>query len=164
VPKTAGLTGVTGEHYVAAELSRRGFLVTLTRGNAPGVDLLAYDPESRRTVACQVKTADGSRGKRRVEWMLKQGDDDPEKVRSDFFIFVFLPADSAPPEFRIVPSKTVAHLVHEDHSQWLSTPGRRGQQHSTENTIRIFRDAERKWLGNWDLILNAAKARRSAAD
>ena len=34
--RTTGLTGAAGEYYVAAELSRRGWLATVTIKNAPG--------------------------------------------------------------------------------------------------------------------------------
>ena len=53
----ANLTGVAGEHYAAAELARRDFLVTLTRGNAPGIDILAYHLPTEKTLRIQVKTA-----------------------------------------------------------------------------------------------------------
>jgi HD-like signal output (HDOD) protein len=56
----ANLVGTAGEHFTAGELSRLGFLVTLTRGNAPGIDILAYHPATQRTVALQVKTAHSS--------------------------------------------------------------------------------------------------------
>ena len=34
-----------GQFYVAAELTRRGYLVSLTLGNAPVVDLLVVSPD-----------------------------------------------------------------------------------------------------------------------
>jgi len=37
------LTGVAGAYYVAAELSRRGIVATMTLRNTPGVDILASD-------------------------------------------------------------------------------------------------------------------------
>jgi len=36
-----GLTGVAGEFNVAAELSRRGYIATLTQRNTRGIDILA---------------------------------------------------------------------------------------------------------------------------
>src|SRR5204862_3077508 len=60
VPQRAtGLTGAAGEYYVAAELSRRGWPATATITNAPGTDVLAQDPETKRTVAIQTKTSSG---------------------------------------------------------------------------------------------------------
>ena len=37
----SALAGVAGEFYVAAELSRRNYLATLTQRNAKGIDVLA---------------------------------------------------------------------------------------------------------------------------
>lgn len=34
------LTGVAGEYFVAAELSRRGFIASITMRNSPGIDIL----------------------------------------------------------------------------------------------------------------------------
>jgi hypothetical protein len=48
------LTGMTGVYYVAAESSRRGYVVAITSRNAPGVDVLAI--KGSRRVDIQVKT------------------------------------------------------------------------------------------------------------
>jgi hypothetical protein len=40
-PLTTVLSGVSGEYFVAAELSRRGFIASLTLKNAQGIDILA---------------------------------------------------------------------------------------------------------------------------
>ena len=90
----SGIVGMSGEHFTAAELAHRGYLVTLTRGNAPGIDILAYFPETRDTAALQIKTADGSK-KRRGEWIMNQKDEDAAAVRSDAFIFGSGPEISA---------------------------------------------------------------------
>ena len=37
----------TAQFFVAAELTRRGYLVTFTLGNAKDVDLLAVSPKAR---------------------------------------------------------------------------------------------------------------------
>ena len=47
--------GMIGTYAVASELSRQGWIVVPTYGNAPGVDLLASRLD--RTVGIQVKTA-----------------------------------------------------------------------------------------------------------
>jgi hypothetical protein len=52
-----GLTGAAGEYYVAAELSRRGWLATVTIKNSPGTDVLAQRLGTGRVVSIQVKTA-----------------------------------------------------------------------------------------------------------
>ena len=58
-PTTAGQrirTGIAGEFFVAAELSKRGWVATLTAKNMPGYDILAVRPDTERHVRIDVKT------------------------------------------------------------------------------------------------------------
>jgi len=151
----SNLVGVAGEHFAAGELTRRGFLVTLTRGNAPGIDILAYHPETKKSVALQVKTASGS-NQSIGKWIMSQKDEDEEAVRSDAFIFIRLPELPDLPEYSIVPSQTVAKAIYDDHRRWLATPGSKGQQRSTKNTMRHFKDPAGKWRSRWGIILELA--------
>ena len=48
--------GRAGEHYVAAELNRRGAYASPFSGNVPGIDIVATDSEQKRMVYIQVKT------------------------------------------------------------------------------------------------------------
>lgn len=153
---TSGLIGVAGERFAAAELARRGFLVTLTRGNAPGIDILAYLPETKRTVECQVKATDGSK-KPAGEWLLTSKDENRDHLRSKFFIFVYIPGDGAPPQYSIVPSGEVARKIRADFQQWANTPGKKGQQRSVDNTIRKFVDPSGAWRNQWGLIEEYAR-------
>ncbi len=143
----SNLVGVAGEHFAAGELARRGFLVTLTRGNAPGIDILAYHPETKKTVALQVKAALGG-NQARGKWIMSQKDEDEAAVR--------LPEPPDPAEYSIVPSRTVAKAIYADHRSWLATPGSKGQQRSTKNTMRHFKDPAGKWRDRWDIILALA--------
>ena len=151
----ANLVGTAGEHFTAGELSRLGFLVTLTRGNAPGIDILAYHPATRRTVALQVKTAHSS-NQRSGTWIMNAKDSDEQHLRSQAFVFVRFGAPPSSPEFSVVRSLTVARQLHRDHSAWEATPGRKGQPRSLKTTIRIFEDSKGKWRDRWDIILKLA--------
>ena len=51
------LTGVAGEYFVAAELSRRGFIASITMRNSPGIDTLATDIRAKKAVTIQCKTS-----------------------------------------------------------------------------------------------------------
>ncbi len=51
------LTGVAGEYFVAAELSRRGFIASITMRNTRGIDILATNPEAKRAVTIQRKSS-----------------------------------------------------------------------------------------------------------
>ena len=52
-----GLTAAAGKYYVAAELSLRGWLATVTIRKAPATNVLARDPATDWVVAIQTKTA-----------------------------------------------------------------------------------------------------------
>jgi hypothetical protein len=49
-------TGIAGEFFVAGELSKRGWVATLTAKNTPDVDILAERPSGEPRVRIQVKT------------------------------------------------------------------------------------------------------------
>ena len=48
--------GRAGEHYVAAELNKRGAYASPFAGNVPGIDIVATDSKHERMVYIQVKT------------------------------------------------------------------------------------------------------------
>ena len=54
--KSNNLTGLAGEYYVCAELCRLKILALIAPKNNPLFDVVAIDPESKRTVSIQVKT------------------------------------------------------------------------------------------------------------
>jgi hypothetical protein len=50
------LVGVAGEYFVAAELSLRGYLASITLRNSRGIDIIASNADGTKTVSIQVKT------------------------------------------------------------------------------------------------------------
>lgn len=142
---STGLSGVAGEYFVAAELSRRGYIASLTLKNTRGVDILASNLDATRSVGIQVKTNQSS-GK---EWMLNQKIE-TEVATNLFFVFVRL-NELGSPEYHVVAREEVSRTVRESHSRWISTPGMRGQARK-ETPMRKFRDVENRYLGRWDLL------------
>ena len=63
---TKSLSGAAGQYFVAAELSRRGIIATVTLRNARGIDILASNESATRSVSIQVKTNQYSERK----WLL----------------------------------------------------------------------------------------------
>ena len=51
------LAGVAGEYLVAAELSRRGFIASITMRNPRGIDILATNAVAKRAVTIQCKSS-----------------------------------------------------------------------------------------------------------
>ena len=97
------LAGVAGEYFVAAELSRRGFIASITMRNTRGIDILATNAEAKRAVTIQCKS---SRDKNK-SWILS---DKAEHFTSKnhYYVFVKLGAETERPAYHIVPSKDVA--------------------------------------------------------
>ncbi len=138
-------SGIAGEYLVAAELTRRGLVASLTLKNTQGIDILTSSADGRKQVAIQVKCDQG----KGPGWMLGAK---AEKLaaKSLFYVFVRL-HDGGIPDFHVVPSRIVAQFVTKDNRDWLATPGRGGRPHR-ENPIRIFRDRLNKYRGQWQLL------------
>jgi hypothetical protein len=144
IPTT--LVGVAGEYFVAAELTRRGYVASITLRNTRGVDILATNEAASRHVSIQVKTnTTGRRG-----WMLNEKS---ETVTSEshFYVFVNLTDCGTMPEYFIVPCKVVADFIYTDHRQWLAAKGRQGQQRK-DTPMRRYQDPEGKYRDNWGLL------------
>ena len=61
------LSGIAGEYFVAAELTRRGYVASLTLRNTRGIDILASNADATKSVGIQVKTNQGSKQARNPE-------------------------------------------------------------------------------------------------
>ncbi len=97
------ITGISSEFFVAAELSRRGYIVTLTFGNTKAIDLLVV--KDNTTVAIQVK---GIQRKKSICWNLKR-----TSIRMGMiYVFVNLNSDTlSQPEYFVLTSEEIkAHL------------------------------------------------------
>src|SRR3989337_2561154 len=70
------LTGIAGEYFVAAELSRRGYVASVTLTNTKGIDIMASNMtsthEKSKAIGIQVK----ANSRRRREWVLNQKAED----------------------------------------------------------------------------------------
>jgi hypothetical protein len=144
-PLSTTLSGVAGEYFVAAELSRRGYVASLTLRNTRGIDILVSNADATKSVGVQVKTKQGIG----ADWVLNK------KVESDaaenlFFVFVTLNSLGAP-DYYVVPKDDVARFVTDNHALWLKTPGRAGRKH-VDNPMRKFKDPEGHYRDKWELL------------
>lgn len=141
------LSGVAGEYFVAAELSRLGYIASLTLRNTRGVDILVANADATRSAGIQVKTTQGDK------WVLSKKDEkgsEPDQAQNLFYVFVRLDSGGAH-AFHVVPRQTIAKHCRETHQNWLTTPGRRGKAHR-DNSMRIFSDPDNRYLNRWDLL------------
>ena len=96
------MTGMQGVYLVAAELTRLGFIVSVTSRNARGADLFATDQSYKTTWSIQVKTS----WKPVSFWPLGKHYKS-ESSRSHVYVFVNLRGGEKP-DYYVVPSKVVA--------------------------------------------------------
>lgn len=92
-----------GVFLTAAELTHRGFIVSLTSRNAFGADLLVTDSKCEHTWSVQVKTNQGTSAN---YWLLSPRCKELA-YDSHVYVFVGLKEDQRP-SFLAVPSKVVA--------------------------------------------------------
>lgn len=140
------LSGVAGEYYVAAQLSARGHLASITLRNTKGVDILCSNGDATKSIAIQVKT-NRSSGR---QWVLT---DKSEGFFAEnlYYVFVNLNDGKRTPDFFVAPSEVVANYIRSNHKEWLDTPGKQGQAHNDSN-MRKFSDLEEIYLDNWEIL------------
>lgn len=145
--KISGIqSGVAGEYFVAAELSRRGYMCSITLKNTKGIDILVSNDNSNKLLGVQVKTNNSNR----KAWVLNKK---AEELSEDNFVYVFtnLKELGQLPDYYIVPSKIVAEYIKKEHHDWLKTPGKSGQAHR-ENDMRMFRDDNEEFKNKWEIL------------
>jgi len=100
--------GMQGVFLAAAELTRRGFVVSLTARNAFGADLLVTD-QCQHAWSVQVKTNQSTSAN---FWLLNAHAENL-KSKSHVYVFVALKGEERP-SFLVVPSRIVAENVCKD--------------------------------------------------
>jgi hypothetical protein len=140
------LAGVAGEYFVAAELSRRGLVASISLRNTRGIDIQVSDSLAASSVTIQCKTSRANK----KNWILR---DTSEKYHSKthFYIFVTLGDILTSPEYHIVPSKIVADYIRKSHKAWMKRLGKNGQPHK-DSSMRRFADYEDAYLNRWDYL------------
>lgn len=103
------VTGMRGVYLVAAELSRRDFIISVTSRSATGADLLVTDHRCRHTASVQVKTMSAHRH----YWLLHQKDRQSAS-KTHVYVFVKLGDKGERDEFFAIPSKTVVKRMYRE--------------------------------------------------
>jgi hypothetical protein len=134
--------GVAGEHLVAARLTLRGFIATITSKNTKLYDIIAYDPKRKKHYKIQVKTGN----KKNPAWPL---DKKNENLVDDDFYYVFVSLFNSE-DYYVVPSKIVSDYIKKNHKDWLKKPSKNGQKHK-DIGLRIFDLLDKNYKNNWSL-------------
>jgi hypothetical protein len=132
-------TGMTGLYLVAAELSSRGFIVTVTSRSAQGADLLVTDGNCHRAFAVQVKTNITTFR----AWFVNKK---TSTLKSRHMVYAFVNLTKKGPAFYLVPSKFVAQNVKTE----LASKTRKG------DWFAVMRNVVERYEDNWK-IFNGGK-------
>lgn len=149
--KDTGLIGAAGVYETLARLSQRGWVATMTPGNTPGVDILAYKTYKGRFLVRQieVKTCNKSQptnsafwGKS-IHWQMHKKHE--KALPNVWYCFVNfneefdvqtgnpLPKGSYPhTSVYLASAKQVAKFVKESHPKWLKNPASKKEHKDTD--------------------------------
>ena len=149
------LIGNAGEHYVVAELLKRGIIAALTPRNAPNFDILATN--HGKTVRIRVKTKTEQYDI--WQWAVKKDRAIFHELadQDDFTVLVNLTEDHQKMNFYVIPTKLINEWLVRDFEKWLATPGKGGRQHNPSNVKRslsykLYKAALEQYHNNWDIL------------
>src|SRR5262245_42068402 len=146
--RPTGLTGAAGEYFVAAELSLRGWLATVTIKNAPYTDVLAQKPLEGLAVAIQTKTSSGGN-----RFQLNSKAEGPSKAQNQWYVFVRLDEDEVGrPRYFVVPHNVMAGALFAQHREWLSGKKRDGSDRRDSAMRSMPLDDIAAYEDRWDLL------------
>lgn len=137
LPTSKGyFTQWAAQFYVAAELARRGYQVTLTLGMAPMRDLLVVSPSGRH-FSVEVK------GLRRPNWWIIG------KPKTDvYYVLTYIPEKTdQPPEFFIMTIKE----VEEEENRHIEDLKKRGRE-VTELEYGFTWKVVFKYRNHWNIL------------
>jgi len=130
-------TGMTGSFLVAAQLSSRGLVTSITSRSAAGADILVTDAECDSAFAVQVKT----NGKSAGFWIL--GKKEPSKG-SDSYIYAFVnignnQSGEVTGDYYLVPSKVVRKIARYGGASWPN--------------YSVYREDIEEYHNNWGIFV-----------
>ena len=123
-------SGLAGELFVAAELLKREYQVSLTLGNAKSIDLFVQKTDESKPITVQVKTLRTSNC-----YLIRSKTINPEQI----YVFVLLHKVGQPVEYFIARGK---ELIEKRFEVWGQDGGEADFAGITMGRIRPFKD---KW-------------------
>ena len=140
-------TARAGEHYVAAELNRRGAYAVTFAGNMPKIDIFACDVDQKRTVRVQVKT------RRTGTWHTSNDEGqklNPRPNETKFWIFVDISKMDASPDYYIVPDWWMRNNIQEACDAYIKKKKGKITTESKHHSVDVKRIG--KWKDRWDIL------------
>ena len=144
-------TGQAGEHYVAAELCRRGAYAVTFSGNIPNFDIIASNKEQTRVVHIQVKAkrtkgvwqASTDHGK--PSWKPK------DEIRFWVLVDLYKPLGELP-DFYIMPEYWIQNDIHKNHTAYWAKHISKQSNGPQSKHHGISIERVERWKGRWDIL------------
>ena len=130
--------GQSGEHYVVAELNRRGIYAVAFAGNMPDIDVLAMTPRGR-TIYIQVKSQRGA------GWPISINARHKKPNRNIVWVLVEL-RGATEPKYWMVPDAEMKAILQADYDKNPVAYESKAQFAQIKG-----RNVE-AWTGRWDLL------------
>ena len=139
---STAITGAAGAYSVAAELSLRGWIASLTWGNAPRTDILAQRLEPPLTAAIQVKT------RLKGDFQVGVSGEQPAPARSnEWYALVSLRGPGERPDFYLVPRNHMSAFIFVGFRMWVAGAPSRRNPAGRARTFKpdVFAGYKEKW-------------------
>ncbi len=142
--------GRAGEHFVVAELNKRGAYAVAFTGNMPKIDLMACNRDQSRTVHVQVKTRSGGRAWQSSILVGKRMK--PPADETVFWAFVDLGGLDAAPRYWIAPDWWIRNDIYKTHKAYLDSHGGKRARNPDSTHHSIDERRLKDWQGRWDIL------------
>jgi hypothetical protein len=135
-----------GQFGVAHELTRRGYLVMFTVGNAPATDLLCKSPNGV-PFSVEVKSL-SSKNYFPCQSSLKQGSD------TRYMVFVYVPMDpTKPPEYFVLDNEQFLERVKVEEERTKELEAKRGKPYAPFSSFGFsYKTIACDEFKNWDVL------------
>lgn len=142
--------GQAGEHFVAAELHRRGAYAVTFSGNMPDIDILASDVEQTRKVTIQVKTkTTGTWHSSILRGEPREEPDDEDR----FWILVDIGKDpDCRPSTGVVPEWWMINHIHVRYQERLAARGGVWARNRDSKHFAVIPKNVEEWRDRWELL------------
>ena len=128
------LIGNAGEHYVLAELLKRGCVAGMTPRNAPAFDILGWKGSRQFRIRVKTKTDEIN------DWQFAAKKDGTIFLGlasgADYTVLVNLADELRDMEFFVLRTKLLDKWLQQDFQDWVTTPGPRKPQRDPKNPKR----------------------------
>ena len=133
--KDKQLTGAAGEHLVLSRLLTREMLASQAPRGTRKADILVNPLDGGRPVLIQVKTRSARSGE--LSWLMSSKN---ELMSETDLFYCLVNLEPINPSVYVIPSRFVARVVRDSHTEWLSMPGQKGQRHNDTELRQIKND------------------------